>query len=160
MQLVFFKIPISCILKFDKSSKVCLELKLITFHCKDPPPLSPMKPIFCSIFLLTLPRTFSGFKLCSWCTWSNLFWTSFVQKNCTIYFWLFVFLMFVNLYRSQRSCENLLKYPAWKYLLKEHAPHFSLKCVQTCKQSLMLVLVKKVFISLKIFISLNESELW
>lgn len=82
------------------------------------------------------------------------------KKIAPSIFWLFVFLMFVNLYRSQRSCKNLLKYPAWKYLLKEHAPHFSLKCVQTCKQSLMLVPVKKVFISLKIFISLNESKLW
>ena len=95
------------------------------FSLQRPPAPFPYEThILLNIPLLTLPRTFSGFKLCSWCTWSNLFWTSLVQKNCTIYFWLFVFLMFVNLYRSQRSCENLLKYPAWKYLLKEHAPHF------------------------------------
>lgn len=128
MQLVFFKIPISCILKFDKSSKVCLELKLIIFHCKDPPPLSLMKPIFCSKFLFW---PYLGHFQGSNCVvdvheaiFFRLHSTIFDFLTSFIYFWLFVFLMFVNLYWSQRSCENLLKYPARKYLLKEHAPHF------------------------------------
>ena len=95
------------------------------FSLQRPLPLSLMKPIFCSIFLFwPYLGHFQGSNCVVDVHEAIFFGLHLCKKIAPSIFWLFVFLMFVNLYRSQRSCENLLKYPAWKYLLKEHAPHF------------------------------------
>ena len=89
------------------------------FSLQRPPAPFPYEThILLNIPLLTLPRTFSGFKLCSWCTWSNLFWTSFVQKKLHHLFLTFCFPYVCQLVPESKKLWKFVKISCLEIFIK------------------------------------------